>query len=181
MKVLVLFGSPRKNGNTSKLVKGFVEGVQASGNEVEVLDVAKLHISPCVNCNYCMSHNGQCVQKDDNDKVREAVLSADVVCFASPIYYYGLSAQLKLAIDRFYAYNATLLEAHKKCALLITYADDVETTAEPTVAHYRAFTKYLGWNDCGVVAAMNCFAPDDVNKGDGEARAYALGKSICAD
>ncbi len=113
-------------------------------------------------------------------KVRAAVLSADVICFASPIYYYGLSAQLKLTIDRFYAYNTALQEAHKKCALLLTYADDVESTADASIAHYRAFTQYLGWKDCGVVAAMNCFEPDDVCKGDGEARAFALGSGICA-
>lgn len=104
MKILVLNGSPRPSGNTSKMVAAFKEGAESSGHEVNVVDVCKKNIKGCLGCEYCHSKgNGKCVQKDDMQEVYSLLKDAEMLVIASPIYYHGISGQLKCAIDRFYS------------------------------------------------------------------------------
>lgn len=83
-KILILNGSPRKNGKTTSLVKAFTEGAERSGNEVRELYLNSMNIKGCLACEYCRSHGGVCSQKDDMQTVNEAFLWADVVVFARP-------------------------------------------------------------------------------------------------
>ncbi|MBQ9817166.1 MAG: flavodoxin family protein [Proteobacteria bacterium] len=153
MRVLVLTGSHRKNGNSSALASAFIEGAKQSGHDVRRLDCAFLKIGGCMGCDFCMSHQGECVQKDDVAKIREEVIAADAVVFVSPVYYFGISSQLKAAMDRFYAFNDKLMNAHKKTALLLSMADTEMKTAQPSIDHFKAVCDYLGWDTVGVVVA----------------------------
>ncbi len=104
MKVLVLNGSPRPNGNTAKMVEAFREGAESAGSEVVVIDVFKKQIHDCIACEYCHTKGlGECIQKDDMQEVYDVLKEADMLVLASPIYYHGISGQLKCAIDRFYS------------------------------------------------------------------------------
>lgn len=104
MNILVLNGSPRPNGNTAKMVASFREGAESVGSKVTVVDVCKKHISGCIACEYCHTKgNGQCIQKDDMQEVYDVLKDADMLVLASPIYYHGISGQLKCVIDRFYS------------------------------------------------------------------------------
>ena len=104
MNILVLNGSPRPNGNTAKMVSTFKEAAQGSGSTVNVIEVCKKQIHGCTACEYCHTKgNGQCVQKDDMQEVYDALKDADMLVLASPIYYHGISGQLKCVIDRFYS------------------------------------------------------------------------------
>ena len=176
MKILVLTGSAR-NGNSSKLADAFIEGAKEAGHDIRRVDCAKLKVNGCLGCNYCYSHDSVCCQKDGFADLREDLIAADAVIFASPIYYYGLSSQLRAVIDRFYAIDGKL-HAPKRTALLISLADDAEETAQPAVIHYKGFTGYLGWQDSGIVIAYGCTAPDDILKTDALAKARELGKNI---
>ena len=98
MKILVITGSPRKNGNSNTLVDNFIKGVEEAGHSVVRFDSAFKNVHPCVACNKC-GMNGQCVFKDDFEFVRNNIVDADVVVFASPMYYFGISAQIKAVID----------------------------------------------------------------------------------
>ena len=103
MKIAILNGSPRK-ANTSAMVDAFVQGAQEAGHEVEVLQVGKMKIAGCMACEYCHTKgNGQCIQKDDMQNIYQQLQEAEMLVIASPIYYHGLSGQLKCTIDRFYA------------------------------------------------------------------------------
>ncbi|MBP5292575.1 MAG: flavodoxin family protein [Clostridia bacterium] len=103
MKIAILNGSP-KVGNTAAMVEAFVEGAKAAGHEVEVLHVGKMKIAGCLACEYCHGKGeGKCIQKDDMEKVMPAYLDADVVVYASPVYYFGMTAQITAAIQRVYA------------------------------------------------------------------------------
>ncbi len=113
MKILVLNGSPRANGNTAKMVAAFREGAEDAGSSVTVIEVCKKRIGGCMACEYCHTKgNGQCVQKDDMQEIYQALQDADMLVLASPIYYHGLSGQLKCVIDRFY--SAAYPEGPKK-------------------------------------------------------------------
>ena len=99
-KVLILSGSPRKNGNSDLLCDEFMRGAAESGNEVEKIRVAGKKIAPCSGCYYCAAHNGECVHKDDMAEILQKMIDADVIVLSSPVYFYSINAQLKAVIDR---------------------------------------------------------------------------------
>ena len=108
MKIVVLNGSPRKGGNTEIMTQAFAEAARKNQNEVSILDVAPMNIRGCLGCKYCWAHKGECVQKDDMGKVFEALVDADMVVFASPIYWFDITAQMKTVIDRLCACGAVV-------------------------------------------------------------------------
>ena len=98
-QVLGISGSPRRNGNTELLIREFLRGAKTSGNETELFILSELKISPCTSCGSCQK-DGQCVIDDDMQLMYNKLLEVDYIVFASPIYFGGVSAQLKSFIDR---------------------------------------------------------------------------------
>lgn len=98
-KVLALSGSPRRQGNTETLLAAVQEGIEAAGGVVEVVRVCDLNISPCIACSGC-DDTGECVLQDDMGLLYPKILEADRLLLASPIYFYGLTAQAKAVVDR---------------------------------------------------------------------------------
>ncbi len=101
-KVLIISGSPRKKGNSQRLCEAFKKGAEEQGNSVELVRLAEKKIGYCKACDYCMKNNGTCVQKDDMSDLLEAYKKADVLVLATPVYFYGICAQMKTFIDRMY-------------------------------------------------------------------------------
>ena len=122
MKVLVLNGSPHPNGATADMVSAFEKGAKEAGHEVIIFAVARMNVKGCLGCEYC--HNkgkGKCVQQDDMKALYPEFLSADMVVFASPIYYFTLSAQLQAVIHRTYAFG--IPKNVKQTALILSSGD----------------------------------------------------------
>lgn len=155
MKIIILQGSPNKNGSTSILVEEFTRGAKSSGHSVKRFDIAEMNIKPCLGCVAC-GYEGPCVQKDDNNKIRKSILDADMIIFATPLYYYGMSAQLKTVIDRFCAYNSSITMKHMKSALLAVAWNSNDWTFEALVDHYQTLVRYLNFEDCGAVLGSGC-------------------------
>jgi multimeric flavodoxin WrbA len=99
MKILGILGSPRRGGNSEILLKAFLQGAAAGGAEVEEVDLRDLKISPCLEIYHCFK-DGTCPIKDDMRELYDKLLAADVVALASPVFFYGVSAQTKAFIDR---------------------------------------------------------------------------------
>jgi multimeric flavodoxin WrbA len=99
MKVLALLGSPRKKGNTESLLRAVLEGVVAGGGSPELVRLCDLHIDPCIGCGGC-AKTGRCVLADDMQVLYPKIGEADRVILASPIYFYGITAQAKAFVDR---------------------------------------------------------------------------------
>lgn len=99
MKVLGIWGSPRRGGNSEVLLKAFLDGAAEGGAQVERIALRELRITPCLEIQHCLK-DGTCPIKDDMVEVYERLLSADVVALSSPIFFYGVSAQMKSMIDR---------------------------------------------------------------------------------
>ncbi len=178
MKILVLTGSPRKRGNSNTLASEFIRGAEEAGHEVFRFDAAQKNVHPCVACNHC-GMDGPCVFEDDFGFVREHLPGADCVVFASPMYYFGLSAQLKAVIDRFYAINGRI-HVPKKAVLLMTYANTSPKDAAPILSHYDVLIGYLGWTDAGRIVAPGVWPVGAIDRTEYPRRAYELGKSIAA-
>ncbi|MDD3905787.1 MAG: flavodoxin family protein [Candidatus Omnitrophica bacterium] len=105
-KILILNGSPKKNGNTDTLVRWFVEGVSSKDAEIEIIHAARLKfkVGGCTSCRICQKiKRFECVINDDVKDVLKKMAKADIIVFATPLYFYASSAQLKLIIDRMFS------------------------------------------------------------------------------
>lgn len=91
MRIVVLKGSPNREGSTNLLVKNFIEGANEAGHNIDEIDAAHVDVSPCIGCIHC-GYEGECVLHDDMDVIRQTILGADMIVFATPLYYYGMSA-----------------------------------------------------------------------------------------
>lgn len=100
--IVILSGSPRKNGNTNLLCRQFQQGAEEAGHSVRFIPLAEKRIGFCRACDVCMRSGGACIQKDDMENILCAFQQADVVVLATPVYFYGVSAQMKACIDRTY-------------------------------------------------------------------------------
>ena len=176
MKMLVITGSPRKNGNSNTLVDYFIKGAKEKGHNIIRFDAATSNVHPCIACNKC-GMNGECVYKDDFEIVKKNIIDADVVVFATPMYYFGISAQMKTVIDRFYAINEQI-HVPKKSVLIMTYADTSAKEAKPIINHYETLLNYLGWSDAGQIIASGLWPAGAVNGTEYINQAYNLGKSF---
>ena len=154
MNILVLNGSPRKQGNTKKMIEAFRQGAEAAGNQVEVVDVCHKNIAGCLACEYCHTKGkGACIQKDDMQAVYELLKEAEMIVLASPIYYHGITGQLKCAVDRLYAAAYPSKPPHlTKTAMILSSGDD--NMYDGAMFSYEGdFLDYLGLEDMGVYTA----------------------------
>ncbi len=132
MKVLTIMGSPKKNGKTATALDLFEEKIKSEGHEVNRINITDYKIINCVGCNGCMlkTHKPGCVQKDDLLSIFEIMLSSDIIVYATPLYSYSYSSQLKPFMDRHYCLVNTRLLEGKRTVLLVTSAGKVEDNAD---------------------------------------------------
>ena len=171
--IVVLSGSPRKDANTDTLVAAFVEGAKSSGKNVTVFRAADMKIGGCLGCGHCFEKSGTCVQKDDMIQILDAMKSADALVLASPVYFWGVTAQLKLAIDRTYALLRTKTPI-KRAAMLLTCGSRVGATE----LMFRTMCEYSQWENAGYLVESGLHAPDAIKGRDILEKAEVLGREI---
>ena len=177
MKIVVLEGSPNKNGSSNLLADCFKQGAEEAGHSVDVVDTAHANIHPCIGCIHC-GYEGPCVQKDDMEMFREKILSADMLVFVTPLYYYGMSARLKTLIDRFCAFNSSIQRKHMKSALLTVAWNSDDWTFEALEVHYKTLVRYLNLEDMGMVLGYGCGTPSMTQHSKYPQQAYSLGNRL---
>ena len=177
MRITILFGSPNRKGSTNILVENFVRGATEAGHECEVLDVCHMNIHPCTGCVAC-GYEGPCVQKDDVEQIRAKLVASEMVVFATPLYYYGMSAQLKIVVDRFCAYNSSLNSKHLKSALLTVAWNADDWTFEALEAHYKTLVRYINFEDKGMILGYGCGSPAMTQRSRYPEEAYKLGRGL---
>ena len=158
MRIVILESSPNRHGSSNLLAERFAQGAQEAGHQVAFVDVAHADIHPCTGCVHC-GYEGPCVQKDDVEGIRRQLLAADMVVFVTPLYYYGMSAQLKTMVDRFCAFNSSLQAKHLKSALLAAAWNSDSWTFAALEAHYQTLVRYLNLQDMGMVLGTGCGTP----------------------
>lgn len=176
MKIVVLTGSPHRKGTSSALAAAFIRGVEETGNDVYRFDAAFRNVHACIACDHCLTHDGACVFKDDMAELNPRVLEADVIVFTTQIYYYGLPAQIKTVVDRFYAHNDALMHG-KQTVLLLTMEDDTDESAESVLVWNRNMNRYMDWTSAGTVVAHGSSTPEALRQKYVD-QAYELGKSL---
>ncbi len=175
--ITVLIGSPRRNGNTALLAESFAKGAR-DGNTVELLRAADYCINPCLGCNACYLNEGHaCAQRDDMALIYQKLMRTDTLVIASPVYFYGVSAQLKALVDRLH--TPLRNEFHiKQLGLILVGAASLPNLFDPIVIQYRMICEFFSLEDIGMVLVPSAREAGDVLTGDGLKRAYELGTSI---
>lgn len=153
MKILVLNGSPRPNGNTAAMVEAFVEGAKENGHEITVVPVCQMKIAGCLACEYCHTKgNGKCIQQDDMQEVYPVLDEAEMIVLASPVYYHSFSGQLQCAINRIYALDKP--RKLKKAALFLSSGSD-DVFGGAVYEYQNSFLDYLKLEDMGIFTAFD--------------------------
>ena len=153
MYIVMITGSPHKNGTSALLADEFIKGAEESGHSVFRFNTAFECVHPCIGCDSCQCGDKPCVFQDDMNFLYPELKKADMIIFVSPLYYHCLSAQIKIAIDRFHGIDSAL-------------------------GSYHETVKYLGWNDSGVLLAYGCSTRADIEKTDYPKKAYELGRAV---
>lgn len=176
--ILLLEGSPRRGGNTERLADAFVKGAEGAGHRVTRFSVIDTRVNGCLGCNYCRSHGGECVQKDGMQDIFAAMKEADTIVFASPIYFFALTAQIKAVIDRLYASLGAKASSVTSSALLLAYGGTTEEDAAGALAQYRVMSNYLGWNDLGIIQASGVNEKGEIEGNPALKQAEELGRAV---
>lgn len=176
-KIVILVGSMRKGGNTDLLAQSFAKGA-SKNNIVELVSVADYSINPCIGCNSCFTRgNNLCFQNDDMTEIYDKLRNADIVAVASPVYFYGISAQLKAVIDRLHTPMRN--EFHiKKLALLLVGAATLPELFDPIKMQYQLILNFFHLKDLGMVLVRGVKEKGDILKTEALEQAYNLGLSI---
>jgi multimeric flavodoxin WrbA len=183
-KVLIINGSPRKNGNCSCLIRTLAEGVKENGGISEIINLQELKIAPCNACDVCQKkQNKGCVIEDDMIPLYSKVAQADAIVFASPTYWFNISAQTKLFIDRLYAVINKEIYAltGKKIGIILTYADK-DVFVSGGVNALRSFEDICTFVNAPLIGMVHASAEkageikNNVNKMN---EAFELGKKLC--
>lgn len=176
-KVIVVASSPRKGGNSETLADEFALGARQAGNSVTKIAVRDVGLKFCTGCQYCASH-GKCVLDDKMNELYAEFESADVLAFATPVYYYSVSGQLKTFLDRL---NPLYVRKNKfkEVYLLATSADESESAMNGCVSDIE------GWIDCfdgvelkGVLRGVGVTGKGDIDKTDFPRKAFEMGRSV---
>ena len=176
--IVILMGSPRRGGNTELLTEAFINGARAAGNNIELICPAQKNINPCLGCNYCYADKKhRCVRKDDMSECYEKLAVADIIVIATPVYFYGVSAQLKCLIDRLH--NPVRNTFHvKKLALLAVCADTNESVFDSVKQMYFSVLKYFSLENAGIITVYGVKDKGDIVGSPALGQAEELGEVI---
>jgi multimeric flavodoxin WrbA len=173
MKITTILGSARKKGNTDTVLNWVEEEIKTLGHEVQRVYLDNKDIGGCRGCARCRDYPDEiaCVQKDDAIGIMENMVSSDGVLYASPIYFWGFSAQLKALIDRCYSLvtnyhqpGHTSMMRGKRIGLLVTGADAYEDNAEGMFIAFNRIVDFLLAENCGELYIGRCSLPDELSK-----------------
>jgi len=182
-KILIFNGSPRKNGNTSTLIKECVRAINDSGKVAEVFFLNDMIIKPCQFCDWCIDNKTlSCVEEDDMHEVYQKLLESDVLIFAAPIFWFNVSAQLKIFIDRLYAFHGKggFALTQKKIGTILVYGDsNVETSGvNNAISTMNDIISYMKSENIGIVHGTAHKIGDAEKNTELMAKAYDLGLKI---
>ena len=178
MKIVVINSSPHSEAQSTSryLAQKFVDGAKSAGHEIFVFDAANEETNPCRGCDYC-GMDGDCIFKDAiATKLMPQMLEADLLVLVTPLYYFGMSAQLKTIVDRFYSRTTRL--SGKKSIMMATAWNTADWTMEALKNHYETLVRYMSWEDVGQVWATGCGTRSMVERSEFGDAAYKIGAGL---
>ncbi|MDY6857609.1 MAG: flavodoxin family protein [Thermodesulfobacteriota bacterium] len=185
MKIVVLLGSPRKKGNTAMVLSMFEDKVKEE-HEVEIIRISKYNVGGCLGCYKCQEDRDEprCIQNDDAPIIFEKLIQADAIIYATPLYCWSFTAQIKPLIDRHFCLvtgygtpEHRSLISDKLTALLVTCMGPIEGNCDPIQGIFSGFCEYTKLIPKGNYILPFCSTPDEIGA-NGEELAESLAKAI---
>lgn len=179
--ILILTGSPRKNGNSDRMADAFTKGAVSVGHQVTKFETARKEIGGCRACKTCWSKGKPCSFQDDFDELAPLLEAADVIVFSTPLYWFGFPAQIKAAIDKMYAYIGKGCKHPlkiKESLLMVCGADEDIKIFDGITATYREIAHYMKWENKGVLVVPNVSEKGDIEATDALMKAEEYGRSL---
>lgn len=176
-KIVVISSSARKHGNSDLLADAFIEGIQEKHPDADVEKFRLLgkNIKPCLGCNVCQQPGKECVQKDDFKEIADALQKADIVALATPVYFYGMSGQLKTLLDRTYSIYRDCKD--QDYYFLISCAGPEEKYGDTTKASLEGYLSCLpNGHEKETIVAYGTYDKDDVKNHPAFEEAKKAGK-----
>ncbi|MCM1302170.1 MAG: flavodoxin family protein [Alistipes senegalensis] len=175
MKIVVITGSPRKNGNSFAMTDAFIREAESRGHSVQRFNAAFLQIGGCRACQTCFKTGKACSFDDDFNRIAPAVLEADAVVYTMPVYWYSIPAQIKGVIDRIFSLVIGGKDvAGKKCALITCCEENDAAVMDGVRIPIERSAALLGWEMVGEVLVPGVLDAGDIAKTDGCRQAAAL-------
>lgn len=178
-KIVVITGSPRKNGNSFAMTEAFIQAAEARGHTVTRFDAAMKKVGGCRACETCFRSGKACSFDDDFNAVAPAILEADAVVFTTPVYWYSIPAQIKGVIDRLYSFVVGGKDiAGKECAMIVCCEEEDMSVMDGVRVPLERSAALLKWNMVGEVLIPGVLNAGDIDKTDGRAQAAALAEKF---
>jgi multimeric flavodoxin WrbA len=165
--VTILLGSPRVGGNSDKLAEAFADEAKKKGYEVRTSRLAQMNLKGCNDCRKCWSGGKHCVLDDDMDKIYADLEAADVIVFATPLYYFSWSTQIKPIWDRLLPYGmpgAKCSVKGKKAVLLSAAGDSDMKSCEGLKASYHLGCSFMKWENAGEVYGLGIYTKGEMEE-----------------
>ena len=178
-KIVVITGSPRRNGNSFAMTEAFIKAAEAKGHTVTRFDAALSKVGGCRACQTCFSTGKACSFDDDFNVMAPAIEAADAVVFTMPVYWYSIPAQIKGVIDRLFSFCIAGKDiAGKECALITCCEEHDVIVMDGVRMPIERSAALLKWNMVGEVLIPGVLEAGDIDKTDGCAQAAALADNI---
>ena len=175
--ILILTGSPRKNGNSDLLADAFIKGLETNSHAVVKFEVGKKKIRGCIACQKCYSKGQACVFNDDFNELAPLMENADMIVLATPLYWFTFPAQIKAAFDKLYALLIGKRDVKIRESMMFVCAEtDDMTDFDGIVRTYELINRYMKWEDRGMLLIPNVNDVGDIFKTDALEQAAELGR-----
>ncbi len=178
-KIVVITGSPRKNGNSFAMTEAFIKAAEEKGHTVTRFDAAMKKVGGCHACETCYSTGKACTFDDDFNTIAPAILEADAIVFTMPVYWYSIPAQIKGVIDRIFSLVVGGKDiADKECALITCCEEEDMSVMDGVRIPMERMCALNKWKMVGEVLIPGVLNVGDIDKTDGGKRAAALADAI---
>ncbi|MDR1148372.1 MAG: flavodoxin family protein [Spirochaetaceae bacterium] len=177
--ILVITGSPRKNGNSTLMANAFIEGAKMAGNETMLFEAGKMKINGCIACDTCFTKGMACSFNDDFNKLVPMLENADIIVFCTPLYWFTFPAQLKSVIDKLYSFNRGKKELKIRESILMVCAETNDINDfKGIIKTYKLILNYKGWKNREILTIPNVNKIGEIQETDALKKANNIGLEI---
>jgi multimeric flavodoxin WrbA len=177
--ILIITGSPRKNGNSTLLANAFIEGAKVNEHKIMLFEAGRKKIKGCVACNTCFSKGNACSFNDDFNEIVPMIENADIIVFCTPLYWFTFPTQLKSVIDKMYSFIIGKKKLKIKESILMVCAEtDDKKDFDGIIRTYELITNYQGWKNNIILTIPNVNEIGEIKNTDGLEKAKKIGLNI---
>jgi multimeric flavodoxin WrbA len=177
--IVIITGSPRKNGNSDLLAKAFMEGAKEAGHNVFIFETENKKLKSCIACDTCFSKGTACSISDDFNELAPILENSDTIVFCTPLYWFNFPSKIKIVIDKLYSFAMSGRELKtKEAVLLCVGGTDNIKDFDGIVKTFELIIEYKKWKNAGLLLVPNVNDIGAIQKTDALNKAKKMGMNI---